>query len=379
MTSKARQLADLGGDTANLEDISSVLSSGPLSNRNLIINGAMQVAQRGTSFTGLSNGDAQYTLDRMYFNEGGVVTYAVSITQDSDAPAGLGKSLKIAVTTAQPTLTSNHMMRIYTGLEGQNLQQLRKGTSNAQPITLSFWAKSNKTGTYIAQIRDIDNDRAISKSYTVDTADTWEYKTVTYDGDTTGSFDNDNAESLRLTFFFAAGPDVQSSPLATSWGANDTTSWATGQVNLADSTSNYFNLTGVQLEVGDTATPFEHRSFGQELALCQRYYQRWEDNGTTWLIATGHATTNTIAQFAFRFNGVMRASPTMSSGGNTSAFHFGSYSQSSYESSIPLFELTTPHATRIRDNTFGSLNGDSATFAYMLGGNGGYIEANAEL
>ena len=375
--SKARQLADLGGDTANLEDISSVLSSGPLSNRNLIINGAMQVAQRGTSATGVT-ANGYRTCDRFQLLISDMGTYTV--TQESDAPAGFAKSFKVTPTTADASPSSSDYLFVAHKLEGQNLQQLQKGTASAKPVTLSFWVKSYQTGTFQVNMRDEDNTRQIGATYTVSASGVWEYKEITFAGDTTGAFDNDANESSKIEWWLDSGTTFSSGNVPSSWTSSANGDRNAGStVNLADNTANYWQITGVQLEVGDTATPFEHRSYGQELALCQRYYQRWEDNGTTWLIATGHANTNTIAQFAFRFNGIMRAAPTMSSGGNTSAFHFGSYAQSSYESSIPLFELTTPHATRIRDNTFGSLNGDSATFAYMLGGNGGYIEANAEL
>ena len=262
--SKARGLADLGN----------VYDDGALSNRNLIINGAMQVAQRGASFTGLTNGSTGYTLDRWRWSEGGSPSFVTDVTQDTSAPDGFASSYKIAVTTAAPSLGANHSLRLMTRLEGQDLQQTAFGTSNAKNLTLSFWVKSNKTGTYIAWVYNGDAVRHISKAYTVDAADTWEYKTLTIDGDTISGFTNDNGTSIQLEFVLAAGSDYTSGTLATTWQADNLANRHVGNVNLVDSTSNYWQITGVQLEVGDTATPFEHRSYSDELARCMRYYYK---------------------------------------------------------------------------------------------------------
>jgi len=144
-------------------------------------------------------------------------------------------------------------------------------------LTLSFWVKSNKTGTYIAWFYNGDAARQIAKAYTVNAADTWEYKALTIDGDTVSGFTNDNGVSIQLEFVLAAGSDYTSGTLATTWQADNNANRYVGNVNLADSTSNYWQITGVQLEVGDTATPFEHpRSYGDELARCQRYFWKTE-------------------------------------------------------------------------------------------------------
>jgi hypothetical protein len=270
--SKARDLADLGAVTDRLDTVGA--SDGALSNRNLIINGAMQVAQRGTSFTGLTNGGSDYTLDRWRWSEGGSPSFVTDVTQDTSAPDGFASSYKIAVTTAASSLGANHSLRLMTRLEGQDLQQTAFGTSSAKNLTLSFWVKSNKTGTYIAWFYNGDADRHISKAYTVDVADTWEYKTLTIDGDTVSGFTNDNGVSIQLEFVLAAGSDFTSGTLATTWQAQVTANRYVGNVNLADSTSNYWQITGVQLEIGDTATPFEHRSYGDELQRCQRYFEK---------------------------------------------------------------------------------------------------------
>ena len=229
--------------------------------RNLLINGDMQIAQRGTSTTGLGDGDSgYYTCDRWAFTEGGSSAAVFTQTQSTDVPTGQGfsTSLKMDCTTADTSLASNEIFRIDHRIEGQFLQHLAKGTSSAKKVTLSFWVKSSKTGTHIVRYKDQDNSRHICAAYTIASADTWEHKTMTFDGDTTGAFDNDNAKSLQIEWYLFAGSDYTSGTLATSWASSTDANSGVGQVNVADSTSNNWYLTGVQLEVGDAATDFEH-------------------------------------------------------------------------------------------------------------------------
>ena len=244
--------------------------------RNIIINGDMSIAQRGTSATGLGNNDSGYhTVDRFKFVENNAPTCEFTQTQSTDVPSGQGfvKSLKMDCTTAQTSLAGDDFIYINTSAEGQNLQYIKKGTSSAESLTLSFWVKSNKTGTYIFEIIDRDNSRAISKSYTISSASTWEKKTITLDGDTTGTLDNDNARSFEIIFWLLAGANFQSGTLQTSWNTRTTTNDAVGQVNLADSTSNEWYITGVQLEAGQVASDFEFLPYDVNLRRCMRYYQ----------------------------------------------------------------------------------------------------------
>jgi hypothetical protein len=292
--SRAREFADLA----------SSVDAGGITGRNLIINGAMQVAQRGTSETGVTTEKYANAPDRFKFIIGNAGTWTVS--QSTTAPEGFSNSYKLDCTTADASLAAGDYIIVSQFIEGQNLQHLKKGTSNAEPLTLSFWVRSAKTGTYIVEIRDNDNTRSISQSYTVSSANTWERKTLTFSGDTTGTLGNDNGNSLAVQFWLAAGSTFSSGTLATSWGSVTNANRAVGQVNIADSTSNDWYITGVQLEVGEQATPFEHRSYGDELFLCQRYYQR-----------TGNFTgffNNTTGRIRGILIGAreMRASPTAS-------------------------------------------------------------------
>jgi hypothetical protein len=277
--------------------------------RNLIINGAMQVAQRGTSFATII--DNQYTVDRFVTEYSGLGAF--NISQSSDAPDGFGSSFKVDCTTADASPAAGDVLAIFYKMEGQDAQQLKKGTANAESVTLSFYVKSNKTGTYQVNIRDIDNNRIIGSTYTVNSSGAWEYKTVTFIGDTSGSLGNDNGESIRLDFMLGSGTDYSSGTVPTTWKTRSNVDRNAGAtVNLADSTSNYFQITGVQLEVGSVATPFEHRSYGEELALCQRYYALIANSSSSgeFGFASGFQTSTGGAVVQVQTPVPMRAAPT---------------------------------------------------------------------
>ena len=282
--------------------------------RNIIINGDMSIAQRGTSATGIGDGDSGYhTVDRFKFVESGSPSTVFTQSQSTDVPSGQGfaKSLKMDVTTADASLGADDFIYINTSAEGQNLQYLKKGTANAVSTTLSFWVKSNKTGTYIFEIIDRDNDRAISKSYTISSASTWEKKTITLDGDTTGALDNDNARSFEIIFWLLAGANFQSGTLQTSWNTRTTANDAVGQVNLGDNTANEWYITGVQLEAGTTASDFEFLPVDVNLARCQRYFQfiGGVQNANQ---ASGSSTASTTSVFTIHYQTTMRSAPTHS-------------------------------------------------------------------
>jgi len=249
-------------------------------NKNLLINGGMNIWQRSTSVTGITS-ESYNTADRWKTAISGLGTWTQTRSTDVPSAQGFGYSLKMDCTTADASPAAGDYLQIQQRLEGQNLQHLLKGTSSAKAITLSFWVKSNKTGTYICELYDNDNSRAISKSYTIDSASTWEKKTITFDGDTTGAFDNDNALSVFVNFYLGAGSNYTSGSLATSWGSVTTANRAVDQVNLADSTSNEWYVTGCQLEVGSTASGFEFEPFQTTLLKCHRYYRMYDRRATS--------------------------------------------------------------------------------------------------
>ena len=287
--------------------------------RNIIINGDMSQSQRGTSASSLT-GSGYHTIDRYRSSISSIGTWTQS--QSTDVPTGQGfaKSLKMDCTTADASPAAGDALQLQQRVEGQNVQYLKKGTSSAESLTCSFWVKSNKTGTYILEIDDNDNTRNINKSYTISSANTWEKKTITYDGDTTGAFDNDNGISLQLIFWLGAGSTFTSGTLQTSWGSTTNANRAVGQVNLADSTSNEWYVTGVQLEAGEVASDFEFLPVDVNLRRCQRYFGKSYSQGTnpgtnTWTgtVITRNLDTSNRGELPYlgSFGASMRTVPTM--------------------------------------------------------------------
>jgi hypothetical protein len=234
----------------------------------------MQIAQRSSSVASITSG-SYYTADRWYMDCGTLGTWTQSVENDAPTGSGFRKSLKMLCTTADASPSAADTLTVHQRIEGQNLQHIKKGTAAAEQLTVSFWVKSNVTGTYIVDFYDNDNTRQISKSYTISASGTWEKKTITIPADTTGAFDNDNDLSLFVFFWLSAGSNFTSGTLnSSSWTSATNTNRTVGQTNLASAISNYWQITGVQLEVGDTATPFEFKSVEDELVECQRYFWR---------------------------------------------------------------------------------------------------------
>ena len=288
--------------------------------RNIIINGDMSIAQRGTSVTGIT-GSSYNTLDRMRVAAGTAGTWTQS--QSTDVPTGQGfaNSLKMDCTTANASLSAGSNLQIQQRIEGQNLQYIKKGTSSAESTTASFWVKSNKTGTYICGLRDLDNNRAISKSYTISSANTWEKKTIIFAGDTTGTLNNDNGESFRIDFHLVAGSNFTSGTLQTSWGTRVDANRAVGQVNLADSTSNYINFTGVQLEAGTTASDFEFLPYDVNLDRCYRYYQLFASGNGKAFAVKASARTSSFIDFTYPCAKPLRAAPSLDAVSITNGYY----------------------------------------------------------
>ena len=245
-------------------------TAGALSNRNLIINSAMKVAQRGATSTGVT-ATGYHGPDRYRFI---VQAGTFTISRSSTAPDGFSDSWK-ADCTATATLTGTQALIVQQRIEAQDLQHLKFGTSSAEELTLSFWVRSNLTGVFTVEAYLDDDSRQVSKEVTISTANTWEYKTVSIPADTTGVIDDDNGPGMDISFWLDAGPDLKSGTLNTSGWASSVNANRVSSSNIAltGNTANEFLIAGVQLEVGEKATPFEHRSYADELARCQRYYE----------------------------------------------------------------------------------------------------------
>jgi len=285
--------------------------SSPAGFRNIVINGDMQIAQRSTSVASITT-SGYYTCDRFNAELSSLGTWTQS--QSTDVPSGYGfaNSLKLDCTTANASPSAGSLLVIQQRFEGQNLQYLKKGTASAVSLTASFWVKSTKTGTFIISLYDADNTRSISKSYTVSASNTWEFKTVTFAGDTTGALDKDNANSLALWFWLGSGTTYTSGTLQTSWGSNTNANLAVGQVNCADSTANDFLITGVQLEAGTSATDFEFLPIDVSLGRCQRYYAKLTGSGQGTAIGVGISTSASSSSLYIKFPTTMRSAPTLS-------------------------------------------------------------------
>ena len=263
-------------------------TAGALSNRNLIINGAMQVAQRGTSATGVGTAVAYNTVDRWRFADASDPTARFTETQSTDAPDGFSNSRKFEVTTADSAVEADEQQYTDHFIEGQDLQHLGYGTSSAKKLTLSFYVKASVAQTYGLNIQMHDGGGSYyGVSYAVNAADTWERKTITINGNTSLSIDNDNGRGLRVKFGLNVGSNYISGTDATGWSASGN-EYGSHSNTWVGTVGNTWQITGVQLEVGEKATPFEHRSFGDELAKCQRYFCRSYAYGT----ATGSSGNN---------------------------------------------------------------------------------------
>jgi hypothetical protein len=275
--------------------------------RNLIINGNMRIAARGTSFAGPGN---VYTLDRYVWVKVGV--NVVTITQDTDTPtvaeAGVDfvNSLKIDCTTVDASVASGDLAAITQKIEGLNWAHLGYGATGAATVTISFWVKSTKTGIFTVSLRNGAYNRSYPAEYTVSSADTWEKKSVTITGDTTGTWLTTNGIGAWVTWALMSGSDYTGT--ANQWnGANDIAS--TNQVNSLDNTANNFFLTGVQLEAGAQSSDFEHIDIASQKAMCKRYYDKVTGNGSDWVV--GFVRSTTTGSYIYQYAVEMRSAPTI--------------------------------------------------------------------
>lgn len=299
---------------AELAKMGEVLTNSQIGGRrNIVYNGKMQVAQRGTSETGVGATAGYFTCDRWVYSVAGSHAGRFTMSQSTDTPSGFSHSLKLDCTTADTSIAAGELAIIRQHFEGQDLQHLKKGTSDAEQVTVSFYVKASSALTFGLELFDSDNDRQITKLFTTTTS--WVRHEITFPADTTGAFNNDNARSLDLSFWIHAGSTYAGGTLnSTAFASTTTANRAAGIDSFFSSTDNELFITGVQLEVGSQATPFEHRSFGEELALCERYFQK--HFGTT---DTNHYTCIPVSRWGsntgfttIQLRQIMRAEPSMS-------------------------------------------------------------------
>jgi hypothetical protein len=331
------------------------------------------VAQRGTSFTGLGGSTgAVYTLDRFHTFDGATAGRA-TVTQDSSAPSGFANSLKLACTTADTSIAAGEIFVLAQRIEGQNLQAFAKGTSDAKPFSLSFYAKANASKTYVAELFDIDNSRHVGKTFTVGTD--WARHEITFPADTTGAFGDDANRSLDVSIWLHGGSTYTGGTLGTVWQAEDADDRAAGIGSFFSSTDNTFFITGLQLEVGQNPTEFEHKPFAQDLFESQRYYFKWLSNTTYDVLGTGHYGSDTAFFLSYELPITMRAEPTIAESGDWRVYTSGGVAVTSG----PSLNRATPNNVSLEFTT--GDNNDIGQGAFVSNNNDAdaFIEFKAEL
>jgi hypothetical protein len=361
--SKAAELAKWG----------EVSTNGQVSGRrNIVINGAMNVAQRSASVTGLGAADAYHTVDRFLLSAGNTAG-RLTASQTADGPSGFANCLKLDCTTADTSIAAGERLIVRQSFEGQDVQQIKKGTSDAEKVTVSFYVKGNAAATYTCELVDEDNNRYVAQEFSVTTS--WTKIVKTFVADTTGAFNDDNAHSMSLNIWLHAGSSFTGGTFASNT-VHATSNQRVGdnQTSFFDSTDRTFFLTGVQMEVGSQATPFEHRSYGEELALCQRYYQARTGHAGNW--GGGVAYSTTAIQMWLSLPVEMRAGPTLSFTGTLQASDGGAL----YNSSVSSFAGQAVSTTSVGPYLAG-FSGITHDNPYIMGSSatGSLLKMDSEL
>lgn len=365
---KARELADL---------IANVNHGSSLANKNLIINGKFDVAQRGTSIAGIEN----YTLDRWKIDRANVDNWAATVSQDSSVPSGYGfaNSLKVQTTTAESALADDEYGIIEHIIEAQNLQGLQYETGSSKPITLSFWVKSNVTGTYCNSLYHYDGNDMVNSTYTINSANTWEKKTVTYAGSelADSTIDDNNEAGIKINWILFSGADQKGTSAAT-WASYTQAMFAHGHdVNIGASTDNYWQITGVQLEIGEKATAFEHEPYETTLHKCQRYYYKHVE-GSSYMMGMGDYYVDAQLDCVVHLPVTMRAVPSLVQNSGTN--YYLAYGGATAEYMTNAWNLWTAHENVFSLYAAPASNGTAGQARRVITNNSAaMIAMNAEL
>jgi len=362
--SKAAELAKAG----------ETLTNQPSGRKNIAFNGAMQVAQRATSATGLGGNATTFsTVDRFGILAFGTTAGRLTMTQTADGPSGFANCVKLDCTTADTSIAATEGLIFAQTIEGQDLQQLKKGTSDAEKLTVSFYVKGNAAATYTAEIRDNDNTRFNSQEFSVTTD--WNRITLTYVGDTTGAFGDDTGLSMYLFIWLHAGSNFTGGTHTSNvWHTTDNQRIGDNNTSFFDATSRTFFITGVQMEIGSQATNFEHRSFGEELALCSRYFQGTIGSGYFGVGRTAASSGSGSIMIQVPLTHEMRAAPTPSLSATTVTFA---------EPNAANFDVTSASIANAHNTARGGAYYINGTMTVAVGDNvflsTNYIKMDAEL
>ena len=350
--------------------------------KNMVINGAMKVAQRGPSFTGNTSGN-RFTADRFKAQIGSAGTF--TFDNSSTAPEGFSNSSHMNCTTAFSVASGTYLL-FSQDFEGQDLQQAAYGTASAKQMTVSFWCRATKTGSLSVVIRQEDaSQRMFSKNVTINTANTWEKKSVVIPADTGGTINNDSGKGLQIAWWVNGGSTYGGGSEQTTWGAQTHTNKYTGTLNIGASTADNFYLTGVQLELGSTATNFEHRSFGEELALCQRYYEIVADNSESTntdvcYVGGGYSYKSDQINWHYTFAVKKRASFTLEATTGTNYYKASLHGETILDTAVGMTAAYQP-LNGVHGYITGSYSGSTIgkAWLFMLNVSGAKIAVSAEL
>jgi hypothetical protein len=337
--------------------------------KNRIINGAMMIDQRnaGAAVTA----DASYPVDRFLFRE--TTDGTASVQQSTTAPTGFVNSLLFTVTSTDSSLASNQYAAFQHRIEGFNIADLGWGTANAQPVTVSFWVRSSVTGAFGASLSNSAGNRSYPFSYTISAANTFEYKTVTIAGDTSGTWLTTNGIGIQLNLTMGAASNLLGT--ANTW-AGSFLIGVTGDTNLHATSGATFYITGVQLEKGSTATSFDYRPYTTELQLCQRYYYKASGAGP---FTNGFNVSSTLATGVVPFPVPMRTSPSALEQTGTASNYRVITNVSTACSAVPYFEDTNTFASRVVFTVASGLTGGQGNMLYTASGVTAFLAWSAEL
>ena len=369
--SKAAELANLIGN---------INMGGGGVNRNAVINGAMNVAQRNVSATGLGGSSGYFTVDRWQI-VASATDGRLTMTQDSSVPTGKGfaNSTKLDCTTADTSIAAGEFLIFRQSIEGQNLQGFAKGTSEAKPFALSFYVKGNASATYVAELADADNSRQISKTFNVTTD--WTKVELTYPADTTGAFDDDNATSLELNIWLHAGttfnPTSGGTLNSSAFASTSSASRAVGISSFFSSTDNTFFITGVQLEVGQNPTEFESEPIERTLAKCKRYYQQVTTGENNGPIALASAFNASQVSVPIPLRPEMRATPSVDIESGSNFYRFTANADNTDMDDIA-FDIGTRQAVIVAKGSLSGLTGGHAGY-FFTKSTSARLALNAEL
>ena len=301
---------------AELAKMGEVLTNSQIGRKNIIINGSMQISQRSTSETGKGASDGYFTLDRFKTANGATSAGRYTMSQSSVTDLeGFSNALKIDCTTADTSIAADEALILQQNIEGFNVQQLKATSTTTRAFTLSFYAKSNASRAIASELRfSSGTNRQASKLHTIGTS--WARYTFTVPAASSTQIDNDNSNQMQVNFWLHAGSTFTSGTLSATFEASNNANRAAGIGSIFASTDNTLEITGIQLEVGSQATPFEHRSFGEELQLCKRYFQTYGGtNAFEHLPFLGQGSSSSI-NFNHELPVEMRTTPTLSQSGD---------------------------------------------------------------